>query len=86
METVTRFVHTSGWFADVPTAAMAFLSPTTSTLTLDGPEVGDGVSHVVMDGIVIHSHADHSVVSCNGLLVGLPSRDTVGRHCRVVSA
>ena len=88
---VQRFVHSTGWFADVPASAMAFLDPQTSTIRLCAGDAREpppppaaprqaAASYVDLRGIVVQTRDDWVVASCNGLVVSAPGALAIGTH------
>ena len=82
-DAVRRFVHETGWFADVPTKGTEWLDETTSQLLMERHDTPTTLYTrcIGMEGIVLTSTDAYSIVSCDGLLVlahvSLPVRSRV---------
>ena len=75
-----RFVHTDGWFADLPdgtdTTALGHVS------IVDDDTGTDDDADIVMRGVVVARRDGWNVVSCYGLYVSAPSDHPLGAHVR----
>lgn len=79
-----RFVHPSGWYADVPDEAHARLGARSTISVVDADAPPPARPHVRMRGTVLSAHPEWTLVSCHGLLVGLPHVARVGEAVTLV--
>lgn len=77
-----RFVHPSGWFADLPNGTDTKGLNDISIVRDD--DVTDDSAPIVMRGVIVTRRGGWSVVSCHGLYAsGACEEYPVGTHVRV---